>query len=268
MQNVSGWLDGLPMGHDEMKEHTGADNFWHSINWLWVALAFTAAYLIFMLAWLGPHKIISFTKTDELNAIGDFLAGVFSPLAFIWLVAAVLTQRQELTDTRDQFAENQKVVDAQLKTINEQSDLLQQQHNLAEETARKTYRLSLFEQRFAIYNEILKVGKEAGYHNPLRLEEYFEMRQVAAKCGFVFDETIESYIDGTVDAYETYLENLAEWKSTWNSDNIFNRGIKPDTPKSREIEAALSVDRDAILSSLSLELIRGMMWKSLRVTEE
>ena len=94
------------------------------------------------------------------------------------------------------------------------------------------------------------------------------MRQVAAKSGFVFDETIESYIDGTVDAYEMYLENLAKWKSTWNSDNIYNRGVKPDTAKSREIEAALSIDRDGILSSLSLELIRRLMWKSLRVTEE
>ena len=30
-------------------------------------------------------------RTDQLNAIGDFLPGVFSPLAFVWLVAAVLT---------------------------------------------------------------------------------------------------------------------------------------------------------------------------------
>jgi hypothetical protein len=42
-----------------------------------------------------------------------------------------------LTDTRDQFAENQKGVDAQLTTINEQSNFFQQQHALAEETRKR-----------------------------------------------------------------------------------------------------------------------------------
>lgn len=201
------------MSHDEMSAQTRANNFWHNINWLLVASSFTVAYLIFIVLWIGPRKIIAFSETDQLNAIGDFLAGIFSPLAFIWLVAAVLTQRQELTDTRDQFAENQKVVDAQLETIKDQSVLLQQQHILAEETARKTYRLSLFEQRFRIYEAFIAFGEkqsQRGFIDPAHLE-MVELRQ---KAQFVFApdviewfEEIELRLIQAAQIYSSYVRH-------------------------------------------------------------
>jgi len=119
---------------------------WNRINWLIVALVSTTAYITFIVWKVEFYKIWVFLSSPDLNEVGDFLAGVFSPLAFIWLVAAVLTQRQELVETRTQFKENQEVVDAQLRTINKQSELLQQQHTLAEETAKKSW-LGKFEQR-------------------------------------------------------------------------------------------------------------------------
>ena len=69
-------------------------------------------------------------KPDELNAIGDFLAGVFAPLAFFWLVRgfyqqgkgleqnseALKIQVQELSNSTNalnaQVAEQQKLLDA------------------------------------------------------------------------------------------------------------------------------------------------------------
>lgn len=55
-------------------------------------LIVTAIYLIFVLLITD----LSAYKTLELNAKGDFLAGVFSPLAFLWLVYGYLQQGQEL----------------------------------------------------------------------------------------------------------------------------------------------------------------------------
>ncbi|NSZ64631.1 hypothetical protein G6L16_021345 [Agrobacterium tumefaciens] len=163
---------------------------WNRINWLIVAFVVTIAYITFIVWKVEFWKIWDFLSEPKLNEIGDFLAGVFSPLAFIWLVAAVLTQRQELTETRDQFAENQKVVDAQLKTINEQSDLLQQQHELAEKTAQKTYRLSLFEERYKIYEEFIAFGKK---HEKRKFNEpaYSEFLELLQKSTFVFGKDIE-----------------------------------------------------------------------------
>lgn len=188
---------------------------WKTVNWLVAAAFATVAYLSFIVWRLGVAPIFDFLSRPELNETGDFLAGVFSPLAFIWLVAAVLTQRQELTDTRDQFAENQKVVDAQLKTINEQSALLQQQHSLAEETARKTYRLSLFEQRFRIYEAFIAFGEkqsQRGFIDPAHLE-MVELRQ---KAQFVFPrdviewfEEIEQKLIKAAQIYNAYVRHEA-----------------------------------------------------------
>ncbi len=166
---------------------------WSRINWLIIASVVTAAYITFIVWKVEFWKIWDFLSEPKLNEIGDFLAGVFSPLAFIWLVAAVLTQRQELTETRDQFAENQKVVDAQLKTINEQSDLLQQQHTLAEETAKKTYRLSLFEERYKLYSDFVSLGdrhKETHFG-----AAYLEMMELGARARFVFSSEIQAWFE-------------------------------------------------------------------------
>jgi len=46
--------------------------------------------------WLMQDKLLLLPKL-ELNEIGDFLAGVFSPLAFLWLVLGFLQQGRELS---------------------------------------------------------------------------------------------------------------------------------------------------------------------------
>lgn len=48
--------------------------------------------------WIACNLVINFEDIQELklNEKGDFLAGVFSPLAFLWLVYGYLQQGQEL----------------------------------------------------------------------------------------------------------------------------------------------------------------------------
>jgi hypothetical protein len=142
----------------------------------------------------------------ELNAVGDFLAGVFAPIALIWLVAAVLTQRQELNETRDQFEDNRKVVDAQLKTINSQNELLALQHHQAVENAAKAYKLSLFDKRFQIYQNFVNFGEAQNRNqfrdnhshsvsNDLSRESYSIMFNLAREAAFVFDRSTEDWLD-------------------------------------------------------------------------
>lgn len=199
---------------------------WKTVNWLIAAALATVAYLGFIVWRLGVAPIFDFLSSPKLNEIGDFLAGVFSPLAFIWLVAAVLTQRQELTDTRDQFAENQKVVDAQLKTINEQSQLLRQQHVLAEETAKKTYRLSLFQERYKIYADFLAFGER---HKRWRDPDiaYIEMNDLIQRARFVFGDDINSWFGEIADKiYE--LKQLDETPLVAGKTSIGSRIMQHD----------------------------------------
>lgn len=70
----------------------------------------------------------------ELNEWGDFAAGAFSPIAFVWFIAAVImqsfelrAQRQELAMTRQEFEQNRKVLTEQAAFIKIQSDLMKEE---------------------------------------------------------------------------------------------------------------------------------------------
>lgn len=168
---------------------------WKEMNWLLVAAGITAGYVIGIAFILGSSKVWTFlSTTEELNSVGDFIAGVFAPVALIWLVAAVLTQRQELNETRDQFEENQKVVDAQLKTINSQNELLTLQHKQAVENAAKAYRLSLFDKRYQFYEKFIAFGET---HNGSNLDDdsYLAITNLIQEAGFIFDSEFESWLE-------------------------------------------------------------------------
>lgn len=120
------------------------------LNWLVAAFVATCCYLGAILWMLGLNRIWEFVQKSELNAFGDFLAGTFAPLAFIWLVAAVFTQRQELTEARAQFSDTSRVTQAQL-------NMIAYQNTLAENAARANYKLAMFAMRHELYENILSV---------------------------------------------------------------------------------------------------------------
>jgi hypothetical protein len=64
------------------------------INWGLTAL--TGFTLIWVIGW-GFHAIQSEFFSLNLNEQGEFLAGVFAPIAFVWAVAAVIYQRNEIS---------------------------------------------------------------------------------------------------------------------------------------------------------------------------
>lgn len=99
---------------------------------------------LFSLIWLGGVLIfwLGFAKADEaltLNEAGDFAAGAFAPLAFIWLVAAVFLQQEQLKlqarelrastkalrmqvrETRDLVKKNEAAVTVARESFNEQT---------------------------------------------------------------------------------------------------------------------------------------------------
>ncbi|NTB99090.1 hypothetical protein G6M84_21650 [Agrobacterium tumefaciens] len=234
---------------------------WSRINWLIIASVVTAAYITFIVWKVEFWKIWDFLSEPKLNEIGDFLAGVFSPLAFIWLVAAVLTQRQELTETRDQFAENQKVVDAQLKTINEQSDLLQQQHTLAEETAKKTYRLSLFGERYKIYSDFLKFGTK--FQNMQDLDAAcLEMNDLIQRARFVFGNEICDWFGEISDG----IYDLIQLRQSPKVPAVGSFGetiLKFDD----ETRIAISERRSWLTDQFRLPMERDRFYNSMRITD-
>jgi len=64
------------------------------------------------------------------NEIGDFLAGAFSPLAFLWLFAAVVLQRNELSAQRKELLLSRGVSIAQTREARKNVRLLDEQTKL------------------------------------------------------------------------------------------------------------------------------------------
>jgi len=67
------------------------------------------------------------------NAIGDMLAGAFAPLAFLWLTAAVILQRNELAAQRQELRESREVARQQVQEARNNVLLIQTQTKMLEE---------------------------------------------------------------------------------------------------------------------------------------
>lgn len=163
-------------------------------NWLQVATIATVIYGAVLGSVLGGERIWCFVTTGNLNEVGDFFAGTFAPLALIWLVAAVLTQRQELEDARKQFASSQDVIDRQLTGV-------QQQNDNATEQAIRNYKLSLYEHRFDIFREVDAIARnmheDSGHQTPCKFADNLAI--LSHRSLFVFGDEVHNkliYIAG------------------------------------------------------------------------
>ena len=62
-----------------------------------------------------------------LNEVGDFLAGFFAPLAFIWLVTAVLIQSRELELQQEEIREGRRVAEKSAEAAKKQAEVIEKQ---------------------------------------------------------------------------------------------------------------------------------------------
>lgn len=135
----------------QTEEPSKTDNFnWPSI-WLVIAVVLTIAYVaVIWNATFSTSTIVNGEKVCgdtgwlaylfgclTLNELGDYLAGAFAPLAFIWLAAAVLiqsqelkAQRQELRLTRQSVDDNREVMQAQANEARKQAEYIGQQTDI------------------------------------------------------------------------------------------------------------------------------------------
>lgn len=115
------------------------------INWLFVAFGLTLAYVVILDGILLPatHQCDvaatsafwqKYLACRSANELGDFLSGAFAPVAFLWLVAAVLiqaqelqAQREELALTRQELADSREVMKEQAEQARNQAVQAQRQ---------------------------------------------------------------------------------------------------------------------------------------------
>lgn len=96
-----------------------------------VGVVLTVLYL----SGIGAHMFLARDGLTELsdltlNAMGDFLSGIFAPLAFLWLVIAVFVQKDELNAQLEEFSRS-------VAQSERQAENLERQFLLSERAAQK-----------------------------------------------------------------------------------------------------------------------------------
>lgn len=78
--------------------------------------------IFYFVAMLFPRRNDAWEllRRGDLNELGDFLAGVFTPLAFLWLVYGYFLQSRELRLQREELALTRKQLGKQTELLQEQ----------------------------------------------------------------------------------------------------------------------------------------------------
>lgn len=165
-------------------------------------------------------------ESNGLNSLGDFLAGMFAPLAFLWLVVTVFLQKQELALTRREMVETREVMieqaaeaKAQKEFIEQQTAIMKRQADLAEQTYIKNRKLQMFDRRIEVYDQIKKYSTVPIYELH-RKDSYLNFLHLLNKARYLFsgDVNIESWMNNISDLlYDLSAERpFEETRNEWN----------------------------------------------------
>ena len=84
-----------------------------------IIVGLTIFYIVVILFFRG-NDALELLRTGNLNELGDFLAGFFTPLAFGWLVYGYLQQSKELRLQREELSLTRNQLDKQTELLQEQ----------------------------------------------------------------------------------------------------------------------------------------------------
>jgi len=194
---------------------------WFEEHAILIVLAvLTVAWLstggVYLTYWVGWDNI----RLAEFNAVGDFLAGFFSPLAFAWFVGALVLQSKELALQREELANNRKVLDEQSKSmiVTAQSALTQTNISLFLEVVSRSRDISraILEDKINFYS----------YHHDIkndtqRLQELYISNKnsiISDACNYIKNKE-RSYINmingsqAFILLFEVFLDKIKDDKS-------------------------------------------------------
>lgn len=151
---------------------------------------------------------------NKLNSLGDFLAGLFAPVAFLWLVVTVFLQKQELSLTRQEMVDTRNVMidqaaeaKAQKEFIEQQTAIMKRQADLAEETYAKTRKLQMYDKHIEFHNELRKFT-ERPLWDFVDGKLYFQFVHLGYKISYLFaaDEALGNWVQEMLTIVQEAME--------------------------------------------------------------
>lgn len=168
-------------------------------RWMkWSGIGISSIYAVGM----GLYTFCNWAQLQELqpNSVGDFLAGAFSPLAFLWLVLGFFQQGQELR-------QNNKALQLQAEEL--RNSVEQQKELVAVTREQVTIEMENINQaRIAMAAQVkplLVLGNAGGSHSGNTHNVQFTLQNLGAPVTGVqlsFDGAM-SVLSGSIDALDT-----------------------------------------------------------------
>lgn len=217
--------------------------FWLiTVIWLVVAI---------LLGWFA-HP--SYSSTCEgtfgcltANEWGDFLAGVFAPTAFLWVVATVMLQSDELRLQREEMAESRSVLTEQAREARQQAIYLGEQTTLLREEASQRKQEIAYTQFMALVTNFA-MGASGGRGNVY----------------FVVNETSRPAFIGGVSEPGDYVYNLYLYLENMRP-HVISQNVEIVNDSEFEARFKYIYAADELLNHLPYA--QRLMWKSKKLRE-
>lgn len=127
----------------------------------------------------------SMLETGGFNLIGDLLAGIFAPLAFVGLAAAYLAQREQLRITIEEAHANNI-------RLEKQAEAEEKAARLNNAAVQANYKLNLYGLRKQVFEKLLHAGDL--YQTEITDELKEALRSALFDAQFVFPEEVHDWI--------------------------------------------------------------------------
>ncbi len=172
----------------------------------------TVVYLL-VIATTVAFKFDSFVKL-ELNALGDFLAGAFGPIAFLWLVLGFLQQGRELKLSTDAL----QLQAQELKNSVEQQSIMASAAIKQIEAAQRAFTIQQAEAERAISADFgATIGYKTGGRRPNTAINKFYLEN----SGNSADQVIVTF-DPPFDQLSKVEIGMIKSGGKWESELIFD----------------------------------------------
>ena len=245
------------------------------IDILAIALAIAALYVTALLGFQIRHGAADWAASQNLNLLGDSVGGLTAPLALIFLIAAVIIQRQELALTKEELKKSAEALDSQVieqrqhrEFVGQQTEMMRREAEASAENTRKAYKLSLFDKRYAIYFELDDIRQKIQASNPNWRGLYDQLSDLNNRSRFLFGDDVNHWFTwfcGEVrSARETAikLENMDTGR--WNSGGSW---IPTRSEEVVNAEQHLDNAHKLVLTNLSHDVLYKVFAESMEVTD-
>ena len=166
-------------------------------------------FYIAAILFLRSNDALDLLRAGNLNELGDFLAGVFTPLAFGWLVYGYLLQSKELRLQREELTLTRK-------QLGKQTELLQEQvtADYQDSIPRLALRVASREDWW-----LWTVENKGGHAKGIELLNRNENRRVAEKKSLAHGELFQFEIStiSSVHSYEAHFssDRSERFRQSW-----------------------------------------------------